>query len=129
MPKILVADDSPVQIELLRSALEEKGFEVLVAKDALQTGIAARRSAPDAILLDLTMPGGSGMEVLKRLKHSDKTRNIPVVVVTGNQKPETQQEARKLGAVDFLVKPVDLEKLAKVLAGLLPIGQSQAAGS
>jgi CheY-like chemotaxis protein len=118
VPKILVAEDSPVQIELLRTALQEKGFEVLIAKDALQTGIAARRFAPDAIVLDINMPGGSGIEVLKRLKSAEKTSQIPVVVVTGNEKPETQREAKKLGAVDFFVKPVDLDKLAKLLADL-----------
>jgi CheY-like chemotaxis protein len=118
MPKILVADDSPLQIQLLRTALEAKGFEVLVAKDALQAGISARRFAPDAIILDINMPGGSGIEVLKRLKNAEKTSRIPVVVVTGNDKPETRQEAIKLGAADFLVKPVDLEKLAKLLADL-----------
>jgi CheY-like chemotaxis protein len=121
MPKVLVADDSPLQIELFRTALSEKGFEVLVAKDALQAGIAARRMAPDVILLDINMPGGSGIEVLKRLKHSDKTRDIPVVVVSGDKKPETQQNALKLGAVDFLAKPVDLDKLTKLLADLLSV--------
>jgi CheY-like chemotaxis protein len=121
VPKILVADDSPLQIELLRTGLQEKGFEVLVAKDALQAGIAARRLEPNAIVLDINMPGGSGIEVLKRLKHSDKTRDIPVVVVSGNYKPEIQQDALKFGAVDFLPKPVDLEKLTKLLGDLLSV--------
>lgn len=129
MPKILVADDSPVQIALLRTALEEKGFEVLVAKDALQAGIAARRFAPDAIILDINMPGGSGLEVLKRLKNAEKTSHIPVVVVTGNDKAETQREAIKLGAVEFLLKPVDVEKLAKLLADLSPARLSRSATS
>jgi CheY-like chemotaxis protein len=128
MPKILVADDSPVQVELFRSALEAKGFEVVVAKDALQAGIAARRFAPDAIILDINMPGGSGIEVLKRLKSAEKTSQIPVVVVTGNGKPDIQRDAIKLGAVDFFVKPVDLEKLTKLLADL-PVGKARAGAS
>jgi DNA-binding response OmpR family regulator len=118
MPKILVAEDSPVQIELLRNALQDKGFEVLVAKDALQAGIAARRFTPHAIVLDINLPGGSGIEVLKRLKSAEKTSQIPVVVVTGNEKPETRREAMKMGAADFFVKPVDLEKLTTLLAEL-----------
>jgi CheY-like chemotaxis protein len=118
MPKILVADDSPVQIELLRTALEEKGFEVLVAKDALQAGIAARRRSPQAIVLDINLPGGSGIEVLKRLKSAEKTSHIPVVVVTGDEKPETRQSAMKMGAAEFFVKPVDLEKLTGLLTEL-----------
>jgi two-component system response regulator PrrA len=60
MFRILVADDSHFQIALLTKALQEKGFEVVVAQDACQAGMAARRTAPDAIVLDINMPGGSG---------------------------------------------------------------------
>lgn len=118
MPKILVVEDSKFQIAQFRTAFEEKGFEVLVAEDALQGGIAARRQAPDAVLLDINMPGGSGIEVLKRLKNSEMTRKIPVIVVSGNEKPEARNEALKLGAIDFLAKPVDIEKLTKMMADL-----------
>jgi two-component system, OmpR family, response regulator len=68
MFKILVADDSHFQIALLTTALQEKGFEVVVAQDACQAGMVARRTAPDAIVLDINMPGGSGIEVLRRLR-------------------------------------------------------------
>ena len=73
MPKILVADDSRFQVTLLTKALQEKGFEVVAAQDAMQAGMVALRSAPDAIVLDINMPGGSGIEVLKRLRQSTKT--------------------------------------------------------
>ncbi len=55
-----MADDSHFQITLLTKALQEKGFEVVVAQEACQAGMAARRTAPDAIVLDINMPGGSG---------------------------------------------------------------------
>ncbi len=72
MAKILIADDSRFQVALLSKALEESGFEVLCALDALQAWMIALRSAPDAIVLDINMPGGSGIEVLRKLRISTK---------------------------------------------------------
>jgi two-component system OmpR family response regulator len=121
MSKILIVDDSRFQIELLSQALQEKGFEIVIAEDAMQAGIAVRRTPPDAIVLDINIPGGSGIEVLKRLRRSGKTENIPVVVVSGNQDSETHQAALKLGVAEFLTKPVDLEKLTKLLSDLASV--------
>ena len=118
MFKILVADDSHFQIALLTKALQEKGFEVVVAQDACQAGMVARRTAPDAIVLDINMPGGSGIEVLRRLRRSLKTQSIPVVVVSGSSDSDVRNDAMKLGVTDFLAKPVDLDQLCKVLSGL-----------
>jgi twitching motility two-component system response regulator PilH len=83
MAKVLIADDSRVQVFLVKTALEQKGFQVIVAMDAMQAGMTALRNAPDAIILDINMPGGSGLEVLKRLRMSTKTQLIPVIVVAG----------------------------------------------
>ncbi len=119
MLKILVADDSRFQITLLTKALQEKGFEVFAAQDAMQTGMFALRTSPDAIVLDINMPGGSGIEVLKRLKRSKKTQNIPVVVVSGTDDSSIREVAQGLGVVDFLSKPVDLDQLCSTLSGVL----------
>lgn len=119
MLRILVADDSRFQILLLSQALQKKGFEVLTAQDAMQTGMFALRTVPDAIVLDINMPGGTGIEVLKRLKRSTKTRNIPVVVVSGTNDASIRQVALDLGVADFLSKPVDLDQLCSTLSVLL----------
>lgn len=111
MPKILIADDSRFQGQLLASFLSPKGFEAVFAADALQAWTAALRSAPQLILLDINMPGGTGIEVLKRLRMSTKTQHIPVIVVSGEENPATESMARSLGAVDFLHKPVEQEQL------------------
>jgi CheY-like chemotaxis protein len=143
MFKILVADDSRFQIALLTQGLQENGFEVVVAQDACQAGMVARRTAPDAIVLDINMPGGSGIEVLRRLRRSLKTQSIPVVVVSGTSDSEVRNDAMKLGVTDFLAKPVDLNQLCRVLSGLLdnakapaqelpgrlPVGLGQTSGS
>jgi CheY-like chemotaxis protein len=121
MSKILVADDSRFQVALLTAALEQRGFEVVVALDAMQAGMVALRTSPDAIVLDINMPGGSGIEVLKRLKRSTKTQRIPVVVVSGSDDLDVRQIAMELGVTDFLTKPVDLDQLCGTLSGLMPI--------
>jgi DNA-binding response OmpR family regulator len=119
MSKILVADDSRFQVALLTKALQEKGFEVVSAQDALQAGMVALRTVPDAIVLDINMPGGSGIEVLKRLRRSTKTQRIPVVVVSGSGDSDIRQVALDLGVTDFLTKPVDLDQLCWALSNLL----------
>lgn len=114
-----MADDSRFQIALLSSALREQGFEVLEAQDALQGGMMALRTVPDAIVLDINIPGGSGIEVLKRLRRSGKTKSIPVVVVSGTNDSDIRDVAWELGVADFLHKPVDTDQLGKTLSDLL----------
>ena len=119
MAKILIADDSRVQLHLFSLCLKDKGFEILVAVDALQAWMTALRALPDAIVLDINMPGGSGIEVLRKLRLSTKTMHIPVVVVSGNDKPEVQSEVAAMGVAAFLQKPVDLERLGNLMVELL----------
>lgn len=111
MPKILIADDSRFQVQMLSSWLTPMGLEVVSAVDALQTWMMALRSNPDVILLDINMPGGTGIEVLKRLRMSNRTQHIAVIVVSGERDPSTEAKARELGAAEFLHKPVDQEQL------------------
>jgi CheY-like chemotaxis protein len=111
MPKVLIADDSRFQEQLLASYLRPAGYEAVFAADAMQAFAAALRSTPDVILLDINMPGGSGMEVLKRLRMSTKTQHIPVIVVSGEENAAVEAKARELGAAEFLHKPVEQDQL------------------
>ena len=108
--KILVADDDRVLNHLLTSRLRMKGCQVITAFDAMQAFMGAMRTIPDAIVLDIHMPGGTGIEALKKLKMSAKTSQIPVVVLSGSMDaPAAETLVRELGAVDFIAKPVDPE--------------------
>jgi two-component system cell cycle response regulator len=127
MPKILIADDSRVQIHIFSAFLAAKGFTVTIAVDALQAWMSALREMPDAIVLDVNMPAGSGVEVLRKLRMSIKTQHIPEVVVTGASDPETERKARELGAAEFLHKPVDPGQLHAILARLLAPGEASTA--
>jgi CheY-like chemotaxis protein len=125
MPKILIADDSRFQVETLSSWMSSKGFEVVTALDAFQTWTFALRVHPDIILLDINMPAGNGIDILRKLKASPKTQNVPVIVMTGDKNPATEAEARKLGAAEFFRKPLEQDQIcAAVDRALAPKARS-----
>ena len=117
MAKILVADDSRFQVQLLSSYLIANGHKVTTAMDALQASMTAMRELPDAIVLDINMPGGTGFEVLKRLRSSTKTCQIPVVIVSGNEMDP--DNVKKIGAAGFLHKPVNADALCATVNQVL----------
>lgn len=119
MPKkVLIADDDPDMVLLVSTLLRERGWKVEVARDAMQTLMFAMRVQPDAIVLDINMPGGTGLEALKKLKMSVKTSQIPVVVMTATTDPAMPATVRGLGADDFVRKPLDAEALHSALVRL-----------
>lgn len=117
--RILIADDDRVLVIQLAAHLKKFGFEVGVAHDALAASTAFFRSPPDAIVLDIGMPAGTGMEVLRRLRNSPKSAFVPVVVITGAEDPELEKAVRSQGAAEFFRKPVDFDRLREVLYRLL----------
>jgi signal transduction histidine kinase/DNA-binding response OmpR family regulator len=107
-PSILIIEDDPGAVRLLRTYLEGEGYRVEVATDG-ETGIAAAQAhAPDAIILDVLLPGIDGWEVLRRLKGDPGLRDLPVVVVSV---VDERNVAMNLGAVDYFLKPVRREAL------------------
>lgn len=118
--RILIADDDRVLNHLLASRLRAKGYEVVTAFDAMQALMAAMKNAPDAILLDIHMPGGTGIEALKKLKVSTKTSQIPVIVLSGSMDPNAAAAlVCDLGALDFIPKPADPEVVLAAVARAL----------
>jgi CheY-like chemotaxis protein len=110
--RILVADDDRVISTLICGVLAKAGHRPTPARDAMQALMFAMRSpAPELILLDVNMPGGTGVEALRKLKLSARTSGIPVIVVSGVDDPAMPQRMRELGALDVLAKPVDAERL------------------
>jgi len=116
--KVLIADDDRVWVALLGARLTAAGFGVEAAYDAMQTLMYATKSVPDAIVLDVRMPAGTGIQALKKLKAHVKTSGIPVLVVSGVDDPRLVEGLKALGAVDFLVKPVKVDDVLKSLQRL-----------
>jgi CheY-like chemotaxis protein len=119
--QILVADDDPVIARMLVAGLRTCGWQVQVAVDAMQAFMFALRNQPDAIVLDINMPGGTGLKTLGQLRASSKTAHIPVAVLTGLTDPTLAATVASLGAQAFLAKPVDPEKLLDALQRMLGV--------
>lgn len=111
--KLLVADDDPLVPRITAKALGRKGWEVVTAAAADAAVALAETDRPDAITLDLHLPGGDDLELLKRLKSLAAVASTPVIVVSGDI--EAGEQATAAGAHAFLAKPVDLEELYRVL--------------
>jgi two-component system nitrogen regulation response regulator NtrX len=108
-PRILVIDDEAAIRDSLKMILEYEGYEVLTAPTG-EDGIAqTEREAPDLVFLDVKMPGMDGLEVLQRLRHLVEV--TPIVVVSGHGTVSTAVEATKLGAFDFIEKPLERERV------------------
>lgn len=115
MAKILVIDDSPTELFVISKILEEAGHQVLKAEDG-QSGIElAKQQIPDAVLMDVVMPGLNGFQATRKLSKDATTAHIPVVMVTTKDQETDREWAMKQGAKDYLVKPVNAgELLAKI---------------
>jgi len=106
--KVLIADDNPEILEIVKIILEDEGFEVEVTlngKDLLKL----KEDFPDIILLDIRMSGIDGNTIAKFLKNQESSRNIPIIMISANR--DTQATAAESGADDFLCKPFELEEL------------------
>jgi PAS domain S-box-containing protein len=111
-PRVLVIDDDPTVQDIVGRALIRNGFEVEAATDGHRGLARAREHRPDAIVLDVMMPGLDGWSVLTALKGDPEVADIPVVMLTMIEQSEV---GFALGAVDFLVKPVKTQRLTAVL--------------
>jgi DNA-binding NtrC family response regulator len=112
--RILVVDDEADIRGLLREILSEEGYEVEVAADAAQARAARVRHAPDLVLLDIWMPDVDGITLLREWS-ATMTDGCPVVMMSGHGTVETAVEATRLGAVDFVEKPLSLAKLLRTV--------------
>jgi CheY-like chemotaxis protein len=100
-------DDDHVFLTLVQGLLQGTGHRLKFAADALQATSLAIRERPDLVLLDLQLPGGDGLTILKRLKSNSHTRNIPVVIYISASDPNiASSEASQLGAAAYLPKPI-----------------------
>jgi PAS domain S-box-containing protein len=113
--EILVVDDEPDALALLTDILTGEGYQVRPADSGKLALASVETSPPELILLDMRLPGMDGLEVCRQLKARKKSREIPVVFVSGSADAEARVESLELGAVDFVTKPFNrAELLARV---------------
>ena len=112
---ILVVDDDENLLRALSIRLKAAGYTVFAAMDGMQAVMMTHKREPDLIILDIRMPGGSGITVLDKLHSSMKTRSIPVIMVTAFDDDETKEKVREMGAYRYFRKPFDTDDLLKAV--------------
>ncbi|MEI8370442.1 MAG: response regulator [Planctomycetia bacterium] len=116
--RVLLVDDDAEIIESMRTVLESKGYEILVARDGNQGLLMAERENPDLVVLDMMMPKRSGFLVLERLRRS---RPVPmrVIMITANEGSRHRAYAEMLGVDDYIRKPFAMDRLLDSVQRLL----------
>ncbi|MAK55591.1 MAG: two-component system response regulator, partial [Pusillimonas sp.] len=118
MARILVVDDEVGIRELLSEILYDEGHTVELAENAAEARAARARKRPDLVLLDIWMPDTDGVSLLREWG-SQGLLDMPVIMMSGHATVDTAVEATRIGAVDFLEKPITLQKLLKTISAAL----------
>jgi CheY-like chemotaxis protein len=122
---VLVIDDQPFFTNMLRGALEQQGFRVLVANSGADGLASAKKNLPDAILLDIEMPVMDGFAVCEQLRKDEAVKQTPIVILTATNNPKLNERAFKAGADIVALKVLSTERLVNMIR--LAIGKGKAA--
>ncbi len=113
MALILIVDDSPTEVHVIRKALERHGYQTAAAADGAEGVRLAKTMKPDLIFMDIVMPGINGYQATRTLANDPETKRIPVIMVTSKSQETDRIWGMRQGAIDYLVKPVTPEKLVE----------------
>jgi twitching motility two-component system response regulator PilH len=114
MALVMIVDDSPTEVYVMRTALEKHGFRTVAAADGAECLHLAREMQPDLILMDVVMPKVNGFQATRRLNRDPQTRAIPIVMISTKNQETDRIWGLRQGAVDYLVKPIaEAELVAK----------------
>lgn len=119
-PKILVVDDEEDVVTFIKRALTMEGMEVITAFDGLSALDTALEQEPDLIILDIMMPIMNGYEVCARLRLEDKTKNIPIILLSSAYTTDTVRQAKVAGGSGYVAKPFTPAELVSEIRKLLP---------
>lgn len=119
MPRVLVVDDDPQVLKLLRVNFELEGYEVMSATNGEEALELVGRDSPDVVVCDVMMPGIDGLEVVRRLRAQPDTAGLPLVVVSAKAQRADVRAGLKLGADEYVTKPFDPAELIEIVQRLL----------
>ena len=127
MALIMIVDDSPTEVHVLKTVLEKHGFETMSATDGSECLSMAREIRPDLIFMDVVMPGINGFQATRALTRDPQTKAIPVIMITTKDQETDRIWGMRQGAVDYLIKPVAERELIAKAQEVLQQAQGQTA--
>jgi DNA-binding response OmpR family regulator len=123
-PVVLAVDDEPANLLVIEAALSPLGFEVFSAADAESADQLADRRRPDVVLLDVMMPGESGVDACRRWRADEQWHGTPIVLLTALSAADHRMSGLSAGADDYLEKPIDPDALARIARRWAATGRS-----
>ena len=118
-PRVLVVDDNPINLELMTILLESEGFEVEPVEDAETTLQRIRRNPPDLLVVDVQLPGMSGLDLLREVRSDPRTQDLCAVVVTSYAMSSDEEMAYEAGCDGYIRKPIDTRTFGRQVSGFL----------
>lgn len=119
--RILMIDDELDILQTTQYALQAEGYEVYTAVDGKEGLQKLKEVKPDVILLDLLLPGESGFQIAQQIRAMDEYKNIPIIVLSGKKELSDKYIAIKSGVVEYLEKPIDIDKLIYHVRDLISV--------
>jgi CheY-like chemotaxis protein len=119
MRKILLVEDDSMSRDLLARRLRNKGFQVVTAVDGAQAVTLAREVLPDLVVMDMNLPVKDGLQATLELKACRETQHIPIIALTGQDRPRDREQALMTGCIDFESKPLSFKRLHAKIGELL----------
>jgi DNA-binding response OmpR family regulator len=114
--KILLVDDEPEFVSMLKMRLEANGYEVVTSCDGKSGLEAVQTENPNLLILDVMMPGMDGFQVLRQIRRAEKTRYLPVIMLTAKGESKSIFRSQELGVTDYLIKPFEPSELLAACA-------------
>jgi len=118
--KILIVDDDPIALETMAAILEIRDYEILMAFSGLEGISIALKQKPDLIIMDVMMAGLDGFNACKMIRENEEIKGIPVILLTGKGMVGDVEKGFASGASDYMVKPIDWDKLLLKIKKLIP---------
>ncbi|WP_028450401.1 response regulator [Chitinibacter tainanensis] len=116
--KILIVDDSPTERHFLGELLTKNGFQIMTLESGEEAVAKTKDLMPDLILMDVVMPGMNGFQATRTISRDEATKHIPIIMCTSKNQETDMVWAKRQGAVEYVVKPVDSQELLSKIASL-----------
>ncbi len=116
---ILIVEDNELNMQLFNDVLEAKGYQTLQSRNGLDALKIARESKPDLIVMDIQLPGMSGLEVTKLIKEDENLKTIPIIALTAFAMKRDEEKIRQVGCENYLAKPISISGFLEIIAKYL----------